>query len=451
MTALTSTYPPRLDRCNRKELLHYFQNTWKLQDLLMNSVVGDDTFSLNPDPLRNRLIFYLGHPAVFYINKLIRVGLLETRIDPEYEILFEVGVDPETPEELEAEVRDLRWPPVEAVWQYRDRARDCLTQVIEKTPLDLPIHPNHPVWALLMGIEHDRIHFETSSMLIRQLPTQRVRRPEHWHYAPHSDTWGDNNWVELSGGWVELGKPMAESIYGWDSEYGCRNVEVKPFFASQSLISNGEFWAFVRDGGYTDRRFWEDDAWHWKERSNTQHPKFWIPQNGTYRYRATFDEIDLPLDWAVEVNGYEAIAFCRWKGEGTRLMTEAEWTWAVRDDRQPKPNGDVLKTEGYNLNLKYGSPSPVAGLDTAKSPDGLYDLRGNVWEWIGDKFHPLPGFSPHFLYEDQSAPFFDDRHLMLLGGSWATNGTMASASYRNWFRPYFYQHAGFRIARDGDA
>jgi formylglycine-generating enzyme required for sulfatase activity len=37
---------------------------------------------------------------------------------------------------------------------------------------------------------------------------------------------------------------------------------------------------------------------------------------------------------------------------------------------------------------------------------------------------------------------------MMLGGSWATNGSMALPSYRNWFRPYFYQHVGFRIAQD---
>jgi formylglycine-generating enzyme required for sulfatase activity len=58
-------------------------------------------------------------------------------------------------------------------------------------------------------------------------------------------------------------------------------------------------------------------------------------------------------------------------------------------------------------------------------------LRGNVWEWLGDTFYPLAEFQPHYLYEDQSAPFFDSKHQMMLGGSWATNGTMASSCYRN--------------------
>jgi len=87
----------------------------------------------------------------------------------------------------------------------------------------------------------------------------------------------------------------------------------------------------------------------------------------------------------------------------------------------------------------------VGSLETSKNDQNIYDLRGNVWEWLGDIFTPLSSFKPHYLYQDYSAPFFDNRHYMLLGGSWATNGYEATPYYRNWFRPYFYQHAGFRI------
>ncbi|NEQ41605.1 MAG: 5-histidylcysteine sulfoxide synthase, partial [Okeania sp. SIO3I5] len=95
---------PKLDSCHtnsnlRKDILEYFKNAWQLEEILMNSLVAEETFYFNPDPLRNPLIFYLGHSAVFYINKLIHVELLEKRINSNYEILFELGVDPEKPEE----------------------------------------------------------------------------------------------------------------------------------------------------------------------------------------------------------------------------------------------------------------------------------------------------------------------------------------------------------------
>ncbi|NEO41757.1 MAG: 5-histidylcysteine sulfoxide synthase [Moorea sp. SIOASIH] len=448
MDTLQSTQFPRLDTCSRESILNYFKNSWELEDVLIKSLVGEETFYISPDPLRNRLIFYLGHSAVFYINKFLKVGLLDKPINPNYEILFEIGVDPETPEELDQATKDIHWPKVEEVWRYRDQVYGVIIETIKRTPLNLPIHQNHPLWALMMGIEHSRTHFETSSMLIRQLPVERLERPDSWNYAVSNGKVSRNEMLQVSGGSVALGKPEDYPIYGWDSEYGNRSVEVKPFFASQYLITNGEFLEFVNDNGYDNPDYWDKESWTWKTTYNIKHPKFWIPTNGGYNYRALFDEIDLPLDWPVEVNHHEAMAYCRWKGKGIRLMSEAEWNLATagRDESSTNFQQDPFAIEDYNLNLKFGSPSPVGMLETAKSPAGLYDLRGNVWEWLSDDFKPLPGFKPHRLYEDYSAPFFDTQHNMMLGGAWVTTGTEASTFYRNWFRPYFYQHAGFRIA-----
>jgi hypothetical protein len=113
---MTEAHIPQLDNCSSTTLLNYFENSWKLEETLMKSLVGEETFYLNPDPLRNKLIFYLGHSAVFYINKLIQVGLLKNRINPQYESLFEIGVDPETPAELEAAIRGVNWPDMPKVW-----------------------------------------------------------------------------------------------------------------------------------------------------------------------------------------------------------------------------------------------------------------------------------------------------------------------------------------------
>ncbi|NEP22144.1 5-histidylcysteine sulfoxide synthase [Moorena sp. SIO3I6] len=448
MDTLESTQFPRLDSCSRETIINYFKNSWELEDVLMKSLVGEETFYMSPDPLRNRLIFYLGHSAVFYINKFLGVGLLDKPINPNYEILFEIGVDPETPEELDQATKDIHWPTVEEVWRYRDQVYGVVIETIEKTPLNLPIHQNHPLWALMMGIEHSRTHFETSSMLIRQLPVERLERPDSWNYAVSNGKVSKNEMLQVSGGSVELGKPEDYPTYGWDSEYGNRSVEVKPLLASEYLITNGEFLEFVNDNGYDNPDYWDKESWMWKTTYNIKHPKFWIPTNSGYKYRAMFDEIDLPLDWPVEVNHHEAMAYCRWKGQGIRLMSEAEWNLATagRDESSTTLKQDPFAIQDYNLNLKFGSPSPVGMLETARSPAGLYDLRGNVWEWLSDDFKPLPGFKPHRLYEDYSAPFFDTQHNMMLGGAWVTTGTEASTFYRNWFRPYFYQHAGFRIA-----
>jgi 5-histidylcysteine sulfoxide synthase len=451
MDTLPSIFPPRLDCCDRDSLSKYWENSWQLEEILLKSLVDDEVFGLKPDLLRNPLVFYLGHSAVFYLNKLIQVGLIEKRINPEYEILFEIGVDPQTPEELEAELQGIEFPSVAKVWEYRAQAYDTIQKVIQKTPINLPINPHNPLWALFMSIEHSRIHFETSSVLLRQLPPDKLQAFPGWTYAPSSGTVPRNEMILVREGKVKLGKPENSPLYGWDSEYGELKVEVKPFLVSKYLITNGEFKEFVDDGGYDNQEFWTEKSWFWKKEHKIKHPLFWIPMgDGNYKYRTLFEEIDLPLDYPVEVNHYEAIAYCRWRGDGYRLMTEAEWNLALQEAKEHNsiPPTDPLLTENYNLNLKFGSPTPVGSLETAQSELGLYDLRGNVWEWLSDDFYSLPGFKPHPLYEDQAAPFFDEQHKMMVGGSWATNGTMASKSYRNWFRPFFYQHSGFRIVKN---
>lgn len=97
-------------------------------------------------------------------------------------------------------------------------------------------------------------------------------------------------------GIAQLGKDFDDSTYGWDIDYGSRTVEVAPFLASKYLITNSEFLDFVKAGGYGNQEYWDEKSWQWKTENNIQHPKFWISQNGSYKYRAQFDEIDLPLD-----------------------------------------------------------------------------------------------------------------------------------------------------------
>ena len=438
--------PPNLHRCDRPEILAYFQRAWQIEDSLMKSLVNPETFYTNPDPLRNLLIFYLGHSAVFYINKLVRVGLLEQRLNPHFERLFEIGVDPEKPEEIANIFDNLRQAEVTAVWQYRDQVYNAISELIDNLRnIALPINPEHPLWALMMAIEHQYIHIETSSMLIRQLPVEQLQRPESWQYAPANGYTSANEMIEIKGGKVRLGKPQDSNIYGWDIEYGDRTVNVTTFQASKYLITNAEFLDFVKDGGYKNQDYWHEQSWAWKVQHDIKHPKFWIPDADSYKYRAMFDEIAMPFDFPVEVNHYEAIAYCRWKGNHTRLMSEAEWYLATYGSFELPQVADS-QAENYNLNLKFASPNPVGYLPQAKSDVGLYDLRGNVWEWLSDHLTPLTGYEPHYLYENYSAPYFDTKHNMMAGGSWITSGTEAEKYYRNWFRPNFYQHAGFRIA-----
>lgn len=428
----------------KAELKAYFISSWEVYELLFSSIKSSSTYYLNPDPLRNPLIFYWGHTAAFYINKLRMAGLIDQGINAHYEHLFAVGVDPDRPENLDK--IDL-WPTVEEVNAYRGKVYQIVLNVIDRFEDGTAIDENSPWWSLLMGLEHDRIHFETSSVLFRQLPTDALTRPDSWEYAPTFEAPTQNTLIEVPGGTVTLGKPADHTVFGWDNEYGKLTQSVKPFAATKNLISNAEYLAFVLTGAYNDEQYWTEEGWAWKNEVNAVHPKFWVKQEDTFLYRTIFENITMPLDWPAEVNAHEALAYCAWKGAEWRLLSEAEFNLIAREILPKK--GDPAFSDQYNINFQYGSPTPVGFVDKGNAENEFNDIFGNVWDWLSDDFYPLPGFKVHPHYQDFSQPFFDEDHSMLLGGAWASTGTGASPYYRLWFRRHFFQHAGFRLAKNG--
>ncbi|MFT4552739.1 MAG: 5-histidylcysteine sulfoxide synthase/putative 4-mercaptohistidine N1-methyltransferase [Chlamydiales bacterium] len=450
-----SLKPINTSATSKYEILEYFQNTWNLYETLFSSIKDDDSYYLIPDPLRRPLLFYYGHAAVFYINKLLLGKTLSERINPHFESLFETGVDEMSWDDMNNDQID--WPTVMEVRAYRKQVYEKICETIKSIHFDLPIDDKSPIWALLMCVEHDRIHLETSSVLIRQLPVNLVERPPEWKYAPKNPTLIQNELIQVPSGSVSLGKPKDFPSYGWDNEYGHKQVHVPAFQASKFLITNGEFLRFVQDNAYNKKEYWTNEGWQWKEYNKAQHPRFWIPdatdinkkrKGSIYLYRATFDLIEMPLSWPVDVNYYEAKAYCKWKGSAYRVITEAEWhRIRSHDSESPKPLNDIIFKDdpNSNLNLCYASASPVDLFEPSEA--GFYDVHGNVWEWTEDHFDGFPGFKTHPLYQDFSIPCFDEKHNIIMGGSWISTGDEASVYARYAFRRHFFQNLGFRIVK----
>ena len=99
--------PPRPDTCDLNGMRDYFREAWRLNELLFSSVADEDALRTKPDPLRNPLIFYWGHTAAFYVNKLKLAGLLDGGVDDRLDPLFAVGVDPAKAADLST---DVPWP-----------------------------------------------------------------------------------------------------------------------------------------------------------------------------------------------------------------------------------------------------------------------------------------------------------------------------------------------------
>ena len=457
----------------RQQILEYFENSWALTEMLFSGLAKDEAYYRRPyHQLRHPMIFYYGHPVTLYINKLRVAGLLEQPLDAALEALFEVGVDEMRWDDLHEGAEHI-WPSVAQVRAYRAKAHAVIRHLIETHPLlepeHAPITQSSPFWALLMAFEHERIHFETSSVLIRELPIELLKPPAQWpaSYLMSADAcFPMNTMLAQPASEVSLGKPVDWPSFGWDNEYGQETRQVRPFAASRFLVSNGEFLAFVAAGGYREERYWSREGWAWRSFRNSKWPSFWV-QDGPagshqYRLRTIFEVVPMQAQWPVCVNFHEAKAYCAWATERDgvntpyRLLTEAEHH-AIRDSsiansalgtsREAVMQGNCL-ARGYNMNLETGSESPVDAL--LANDKGFHDTFGNVWQWCEDHFHPLAGAQPHPYYDDFSTPCYDGEHHMILGGSFISTGDLASIWARFHFRPHFFQHAGFRLARSTD-
>jgi len=425
----------------RQEIRDYFHKTFSIDEQLYETLANDQAFYLRAEPLRHPLIFYLGHTASFYVNKLIIAKLITERINPHFESMFAIGVDEMSWDDLNEANYD--WPSVAAVKDYRHQVRQLVDRVISELPLLLPIDWDNPFWTIMMGIEHQRIHLETSSVIIRRLPLPQVRQLPRWEICPESGTAPHNELQPVPGGMVNLGKAKDHPLYGWDNEYGRHRFEVEDFQASKYLVSNREFLEFVETGGYRQQDFWTEEGWRWLGFSQAQQPLFWIKQEGGYKFRTMAQEIEMPWDWPVEVNYLEAKAFCNWKRKTTglpiRLPTEDEWYRLC--DSLDLPDQPYWDRAPGNINLEYWASScPVN-----RFQQGIFfDVVGNVWQWTETPITGFSGFQVHPCYDDFSTPTFDTQHNLIKGGSWISTGNEATRDSRYAFRRHFFQHAGFR-------
>ena len=457
-TVLLTADPAAADpvAAKRAEILRYYHQTSELYDRLFALIRNDASYYERHEPLRHPLIFYFAHPAVFFVNKLVAGRFIPDRLDAKLEAMMAVGVDEMSWDDLNTAHYD--WPSVAAVRDYRAVVRENVDAFIQSMPLELPIRQDSPAWIILMGIEHERIHLETSSVIMRLMPLDDLRQGgelsaeerQLWSICKRSGSVPANDWLPVASQAVRLGKSADDQTFGWDNEYGLEEVVLADFRAARQLVSNGEFLAFVEDGGYDREEWWTEEGRGWLHYTRAEHPRFWL-RRGTetaaaFWQRNLLNEMPLPLDWPVEVNCLEAQAYCAWlasrTGENVQLPTEAHW-YALRHTLPSAIAADQpdWRRAPGNINLEHGASSmPVDAY-----PQGdFYDVIGNVWQWTRTPIMPLKGFEVHPLYDDFSAPTFDGRHNLIKGGSWISTGNETLASARYAFRRHFFQHAGFR-------
>lgn len=380
-------------------------------------ILRPDAIYQRPIRERHRLIFYLGHLEAFDWNQVCRAGLGLPSFHPDFDRLFEFGIDPEVgcePSDLPAD-----WPSVPEILDYNRRIRETFDRHAMDAPEEL----------LHVALEHRLMHAETLAYLLHRVPFSDKRGPAP---AVGSRQTPENPLLVIPPGVATLGL-RSGSTFGWDNEFEEHRVDVAPFRISRFMITNGEYLEFVKQGG-------EPSA-------------FWTQQHdGSWNQVCMFDEVPLPLDWPVWVTKDQAAAYAASRGlslptekqfqraaYGTTHGVERQYPWG---DQEPDPSRG-------NFDFQSWDPAPVTAFPAGDSDFGIAQALGNGWEWTATPFAPFAGFHPIPSYPGYSANFFDGDHFVMKSGSPRTAARLLRRSFRNWFRPdYPHVYAGFRVVEN---
>lgn len=387
--------------------------------------------------------WHLAHTSWFFETFLLKPYLPEYRpFDEAYEFLFNSyynGIGAQFPR---AKRGTLSRPTVAEVMDYRCHVDKWMAKLLEREL------SNEVTFKISLGLHHEQQHQELMltdlkynlghNPLFPAYHNQEASVPgtplslKSYSLQPHSLQPLD--FRSISGGIIEIGhKPAEGEHFVFDNESPRHKVLVGDFKIANRVITNGEYLAFIEDGGYESSALWMSDAWSLLSGpEGFRQPLYWLFKDDEW-FEYTLSGLQ-PLVLAnpvTHVSGYEADAFARWAG--ARLPTEQEWEHAAMGINQPGGNF-------YESGTLH--PSPI-------SKDKAAQFFGDVWEWTSSAYGPYPGFStfPGQLGEYNGK--FMANQLVLRGGSCVTSSNHIRPSYRNFFYPKDrWQFSGIRLAKN---
>jgi len=343
--------------------------------------------------------WHLAHTSWFFETVILSKRPGYKPFDPRFAFLFNSYYEALGPRHPRPRRGLLTRPSLEEVYAYRAHVDAAMEEACRDGELQDTI---------ILGLHHEQQHQELILTDIKHAFFSNPLLPAYRNQPAEPQPAQKLEWREHQGGVALIGHDPKNPNFAFDNESPRHQVLLRPFRIASRPVTNGEYQAFIADGGYARAEFWLSDGWAKVQEEKWEAPLYWLAEDNKNEQTFTLSGVQ-PLDpyTPVEhVSFYEAAAYAAWAK--ARLPTEFEWE------------------------------ASAAQFD-----------HGQVWEWTRSAYDPYPGFKPLEGAVSEYNGKFMVGQMVLRGGSSATPPDHIRPTYRNFFPPQArWQFSGIRLAED---
>lgn len=441
-----------------------WDDLWAAWDTVTLTMIPKEMLLEKPIDLRHPCIFYIGHIPTF-LDIILSRHLKEPYTEPSrYAEIFERGIDPDLEDPNichdHSEVPD-EWPDLEDILAFRDRVRARLRSLYS-TNVSRRLGR-----VINMGFEHEIMHMETLLYMLIQSPKTRapagIAAPIWEAIAPpKGSTLKPAAFLQFPKSHLRFGSvddedrddesPAQTEQYTWDNERPPVSVDVPAFSIASRPITNGEYLDYLQKTVSKDF----PPLWVAIDSAKFEYNIRTVWSNSALANESEPNVVSMAVarDWPVMASAKQLEEYAQWAGG--RLPREEELR--VLYERIYKDDKGLLNA---NVGFQRWHAMPVGELQGSTIPayeiakvniDGVsVDGIGSAWEWTSTDFAAHKGYKKSELYPGYSSDFFDGKHNVCIGSSWATHPRFAGRwrTVRNWYnRGYGYCWATARMVRE---
>ncbi|WP_427183443.1 ergothioneine biosynthesis protein EgtB [Bordetella bronchialis] len=378
--------------------------------------------------------WHLAHTTWFFETFLLQAHLPDYQVfHPRYGYLFNSYYNAIGERHPRPQRGLLTRPALDDIYAYRAHVDAAMARLIPR----LAGGGESDLAALVrLGLHHEQQHQELILTDVKHLLSCNALRPAYAGTPrPRAiGATGPQEWKDHPGGIVQVGHDGQDFCF--DNETPAHQVLLRPYQIARRPVSQGEYLAFMEDGGYRRPELWLSMGWDAVRTQGWEAPLYWERVDGQWQAFTLhgMEAID-PEAPVAHISYFEADAYARWAG--ARLPKEAEWEQLARTQDPLDPQANLVES---------GALHPRA---CASSRPGPLQMYGDVWEWTASPYEAYPGFAPAAGAVGEYNGKFMCNQYVLRGGSCATPRSHIRASYRNFFPPDArWQFSGVRLARD---